>query len=196
MIYGKDSQQSIIDRMGFVGIVAKRGKITEVVGLAKEIFLDAYRVLGVQHQLTGSAYNYVRSHLEEVPVDYEVRFMINKEITEGRLVRHSASGKYIIEFFSKHGEKKRVKANLNEIVVGVDTPVSCQGLIGATHLNGKTGIIKAYDSSKKRYEVAFNDIIAENCLVRPDNLKIVLDWWSGPIQTFEREFSEGNSGSE
>ena len=59
----------------------------------------------------------------------------------------------------------------------VGTPVVCQRLVGAKHLNGKLGDLRSYDyeGQTDRYLIHFEDDSLKPCLVNPENVRILFE---------------------
>ena len=65
-----------------------------------------------------------------------------------------------------------------------DTPVVCHSLVKANHLNGKLGDLRKLDNSSGRCVVHFEEKGIKPCLVKMENLRIVLDLTDGELDSF------------
>ena len=73
-------------------------------------------------------------------------------------------------------EDERVMAIPVELVVPtLGCPVVCHGLQKASHLNGKIGDARDFDFKAGRYVVHFEDKSLKPFLVKPENLRILVD---------------------
>lgn len=64
------------------------------------------------------------------------------------------------------------------------TPVICHSLVKANHLNGKLGDLRKLDNSSGRCVVHFEEKGIKPCLVKMENLRIVLDLTDGELDSF------------
>ena len=61
------------------------------------------------------------------------------------------------------------------LIVKMGTPSICKGLNKSSHLNGKLGDVRSYDSASERYEVYFEDKSLKPVSVKRENLRIVFE---------------------
>ncbi|KAL7550776.1 hypothetical protein ACHAWF_013986 [Thalassiosira exigua] len=55
------------------------------------------------------------------------------------------------------------------------TPVICEGLVGAKHLNGKVGDVRCYDWETDRYMLHFEDGDIKPCLIKAKNIRVAFE---------------------
>lgn len=78
-------------------------------------------------------------------------------------------------------EVKTIVVESDKVLLSKGTPVVCQGLKNASHLNGKIGDIRDYgkgkleDIGEYRYCVYFEDESIKPCLVKHKNVRILFD---------------------
>jgi len=72
-------------------------------------------------------------------------------------------------------EMRTVTVIHDEIIIGSGTPVICNGLQKASHLNGEIGDVRSYDKESGRYEVHFEDESLKPALVRHQNVRIIFE---------------------
>ena len=66
--------------------------------------------------------------------------------------------------------------DINCIHIDNGTPIICQGLKKADHLNGKLGDIRSFDVETERYGVHFEDMsLKKPVAVKKENVRIVFD---------------------
>ena len=58
-------------------------------------------------------------------------------------------------------------------------PVVCHGLMNASHLNGKMGDVRSLDKKSGRYEIHFDEKSLKPCLIKGENVDIILDVTKG-----------------
>jgi hypothetical protein len=73
------------------------------------------------------------------------------------------------------GEQKTLSVDADQILPCIGTPVICDGLKNASHLNGKIGDIRSFDYDAERYAVHFEDISISPKLVKPENLHVLFE---------------------
>ena len=59
------------------------------------------------------------------------------------------------------------------VIVKMGTPIICKGLNKSSHLNGKLGDVRSYDSASERYGVHFEGKSLKPVSVKRENLRIV-----------------------
>ena len=85
-------------------------------------------------------------------------------------------------------EIKTIVVESDTVLLSPGTPVICQGLKNASHLNGKIGDVRGYGKGKMgdvrrefgnggafRYSVHFEDESLKPCLVKPENVRVLFD---------------------
>ena len=72
-------------------------------------------------------------------------------------------------------EMRTVTVIHDEIIIGSGTPVICNGLQKASHLNGEIGDVRSYDKESGRYQVHFEDESLKPALVRHQNVRIIFE---------------------
>lgn len=63
----------------------------------------------------------------------------------------------------------------SDLLLICGTPVICQGLQNATHLNGKLGDVRSFNEKKNRYVIHFEDESLKPALVKRGNVRIVFE---------------------
>ncbi len=53
------------------------------------------------------------------------------------------------------------------------TPVICQGLVKASHLNGKVADVRFWDEQTGRCKIHFEEEGLKPCMVKPGNVRIL-----------------------
>lgn len=98
-------------------------------------------------------------------VEYEVLRISN----DGRM--------YVLKKMSAPDEGKNTEVAFDEdgFVMATGTPVVCQGLKSAAHLNGKLGDVRSFNMDTGRYAIRFEDRSLGTVSVRPVNLRIAFD---------------------
>ena len=59
------------------------------------------------------------------------------------------------------------------LVLGVGTPVVCEGLLKSKHLNGKAAAFKGFDEKTGRHFIVFEDDQLGQAKVKGSNLRVV-----------------------
>lgn len=76
---------------------------------------------------------------------------------------------------AKEEDMKVIVVDSELVALSEGIPVACHGLKNATHLNGKIGDARRFDTKAKRWSVHFEDKTLKPCLVKPENLRILFD---------------------
>ena len=63
----------------------------------------------------------------------------------------------------------------SSLLIVKGTPIICQGLKKAAHLNGKLADIRSYDEYKERYTIHFEDKSLKPVAVKKENVRIAFD---------------------
>lgn len=108
-----------------------------------------------------------------------VRLKSDEGESKGRgymALRYEDDGKKcIVEGPTDSDAKKTLTVDSSDIIYTIGVPVTCHGLINASHLNGKEGEVRSFDEEKQRHEILFEDESLKPCLVKPTNLRISFD---------------------
>ena len=63
----------------------------------------------------------------------------------------------------------------SSLLIANGTPIVCQGLQKAAHLNGKLADVRSFDKNKERYTIYFEDTKLKPVAVKKENVRIVFD---------------------
>ena len=78
-----------------------------------------------------------------------------------KLIEYSAGGKCVVRgpmtYEGWGNEGKTFTVNIGDVTYLPPVPVVCQGLKGASHLNGKIGDAREFNDDVGRYKVYFED---------------------------------------
>ena len=80
--------------------------------------------------------------------------------------------KCIVEGPTDSDAKQTLTVESDDIIYTIGVPVTCHGLVKASHLNGKEGEVRSFDEEKQRHQILFEDESLKPCLVKPTNLRI------------------------
>jgi len=108
-----------------------------------------------------------------------VRLKSDEGESKGRgymALRYEEDGKKcIVEGPTDSNAKQTLTVESDDIIYTIGVPVTCHGLVKASHLNGKEGEVRSFDEEKQRHEILFEDESLKPCLVKPTNLRISFD---------------------
>jgi len=144
--------------------------------LADKLFSISRRVHGPEHPETKEFQQF-----SERCKSREVGIKLANVIREWQVLGFEEDEeKYVIKGPIMHprveNEELTIRVPINELIMLQGTPVTCHGLKNAAHLNGKIGDVKSpYEEKVGRYVVRFEDKTIKPALVKPENLRIILD---------------------
>jgi hypothetical protein len=141
--------------------------------LLRSLLITSRRVHGENHEAT----NIIKSELELATIRVvEVKYKNVQE--QFQALRYECNGnKCVIHGPARELMTSRHTATVDTNILRpcVGTPVMCHGLKNASHLNGKIGDVRSYDTATWRHGVHFEDKSIEPKCVKPENLRILFE---------------------
>lgn len=150
------------------------GRCIEAQRMNLEILTNSRQVNGMNHTHTvGSEENYMVITTRRV----NVRGKGNKYF---KLIEYtSAGGKCVVRgpmtYEGWGNEGKTFTVSIGDVTYLPPVPVVCQGLKGASHLNGKIGDAREFNDDVGRYKVYFEDTKLKSVLVKKENLRVLFE---------------------
>jgi len=150
------------------------GCVIESQRMVSEIVNNCRRVNGINHsQTTGveESLSVVSTRRVLVHGRGEDPYKLLKYIDGDKCI---VRGPMTFEKFGE-GEGKTLTVHIDDLVLIPPVPVVCQGLKGASHLNGKIGDVRVFNSEVQRYQIHFEDPKLKSALVKQENLRVLFD---------------------
>lgn len=192
--FGENHEATIMGMIALSEELVRDGKLSEAHDLCKDASKAAKRSLGPAHETTKSAESHYRQYRTILDSNKLQAAVMAGEAKPAKLispdpsldgttvfilrpVKHDFS-KYVCAILGTNRELKKVKILLSKLILKQGTPVQCQHMASASHLNGKRGTVQSFDDAGgcgiNSYEVEFDDGRIPPRQIKVGNLMVVL----------------------